>query len=110
MAKNFFSGGTMPSHDLFTYFQDDLTLMRSWYISGQHYSKTCEDWLRIQDSNRTEGLQELEQDARAKGNSAEEGRKSFYRFRVFYLACSELFNMNGGQEWGVGHYLFKAKH
>lgn len=35
-----------------TYFQDDLTLIRSWYISGQHYSRTCEDWLRIQDSNR----------------------------------------------------------
>lgn len=63
-------GGTMPSHDLFvsklstpefitliaipfqTYFQDDLTLIRSWYLSGQHYSKTCEDWLKIQDSNR----------------------------------------------------------
>jgi len=25
------------------------------------------------------------------------------------MACSELFNMDGGQQWGVGHYLFKAK-
>lgn len=109
MAQNFFSGGTMPSHDLFAYFQDDVTLMRSWYISGQHYSRTCEDWLRIQDKNRREGLKELEHDAITKGRPAEEGTKAFYRFRVFYIACSELFNMNGGQEWGVGHYLFKAK-
>ena len=28
-------------------------------------------------------------------------------WRLFYLACSELFNYNKGQEWGVGHYLFK---
>ncbi|KXN90944.1 (S)-coclaurine N-methyltransferase [Leucoagaricus sp. SymC.cos] len=109
MAQNFFSGGTMPSHDLFTYFQDNLTLMRSWYISGKHYSKTCEDWLKVQDKNRAAGLKELKDDAAVKGKATEEGRKAFYRFRVFYMACSELFNMNEGQEWGVGHYLFKAK-
>jgi cyclopropane-fatty-acyl-phospholipid synthase len=28
------------------------------------------------------------------------------RWRLFYLACSELFAFNGGQEWGVGHYVF----
>ena len=27
-------------------------------------------------------------------------------WRLFYLACSELFGYNGGEEWGVGHYLF----
>lgn len=27
-----------------------------------------------------------------------EGRKAFYRFRVFYMACSELFGMNKGEE------------
>ncbi|KAF5385848.1 hypothetical protein D9615_002260 [Tricholomella constricta] len=72
MAQNFFSGGTMPSHDLFyfsplsynvslasytlrdhpqTYFQSDLTLTRSWYINGMHYSRTLEDWLKLQDKN-----------------------------------------------------------
>ncbi|KAF8893483.1 S-adenosyl-L-methionine-dependent methyltransferase [Infundibulicybe gibba] len=109
MAQNFFSGGTMPSHDLFLYFQSDLTLLRSWYLSGTHYSRTLEDWLTLQDKNGKVGLKELEADAVAKGKDAVEGRKAFYRFRVFYLACSELFNMDGGQQWGVGHYLFKAK-
>jgi cyclopropane-fatty-acyl-phospholipid synthase len=32
--------------------------------------------------------------------------KWFVYWRLFYLACSELFNFNGGEEWGVGHYLF----
>ncbi|KAH7911034.1 S-adenosyl-L-methionine-dependent methyltransferase [Hygrophoropsis aurantiaca] len=107
MAQTFFSGGTMPSHDLFAYFQSDLTLIRSWYINGRHYSRTLEDWLKKQDRNGQQGLAELEQDAEAKGLDKEEGRKAFYRFRVFYMACSELFAMNGGEEWGVGHYLFK---
>jgi len=109
MAQNFFSGGTMPSHDLFTYFQSDLTLIRSWYINGTHYSRTCEDWLKLQDKNGKEGLTELTNDATAQENSPTEGTKTFHRFRVFYMACSELFNMDGGEQWGLGHYLFKAK-
>ncbi|KAF9269325.1 S-adenosyl-L-methionine-dependent methyltransferase [Marasmius fiardii PR-910] len=109
MAKNFFSGGTMPSFDLFTYFQDDLMLIKSWYLSGMNYSRTLEDWLKIQDKNRKAGLEELLKDAKKKGSDPSEAEKTFYRFRVFYMACSELFRMNGGQEWGVGHYLFRPR-
>ncbi|KDQ55855.1 hypothetical protein JAAARDRAFT_133704 [Jaapia argillacea MUCL 33604] len=111
MAQTFFSGGTMPSHDLLLYFQTDLTLIRSWYLSGKHYSRTLEDWLSLQDQNAMLALAELERDAESKGVSSAEARKAFYRqvFRVFYMACSELFAMNGGQEWGVGHYLFRRK-
>lgn len=126
----FFLGGTMPSHDLLVrsmsppsppsptyslllskqlYFQSDLTLLRSWYISGTNYSQTSEHWLKLQDKNKKAGLAELEADAEAKGLSREEGRKAFYRFRVFYIAVAEFFGLNGGDEWGVGHYLFKAK-
>ncbi|KAF8160723.1 S-adenosyl-L-methionine-dependent methyltransferase [Crassisporium funariophilum] len=109
MAKNFFSGGTMPSHDLFLYFQSDLTLLRNWYLPGTHYSQTLEHWLCLQDKNGKRGLKDLESDAVKKGQPAIEGTKAFHRFRVFYMACSELFNMDGGEQWGVGHYLFKAK-
>jgi len=99
----------MPSHDLLLYFQTDLTLLRSWYLSGKHYSRTLEDWLVRQDRNAKSGLAELEKDAVAKGFSKEDARATFNRFRVFYIACSEFFGLNGGQEWGVGHYLFKRK-
>ncbi|KAH9858824.1 S-adenosyl-L-methionine-dependent methyltransferase [Lenzites betulinus] len=109
MAQTFFSGGTMPSHDLLLYFQDDLTHIRSWYVSGKHYAQTSEDWLRRQDANSKAGLADLEKDAVAKSLDKEEGRKAFFRFRVFYIAVAEFFALNGGQEWGVGHYLFKRK-
>ncbi|ETW80506.1 SAM-dependent methyltransferase [Heterobasidion irregulare TC 32-1] len=108
MAQTFFSGGTMPSHDLFLYYQSHLTLLSSSYISGIHYSRTLEHWLQRQDANAKHGLKELEMDAEKKGKKGE-GAKAFYRFRVFYMACSELFAYNDGQEWGIGHYVFKRK-
>ncbi|KAG6911156.1 hypothetical protein DXG01_003896 [Tephrocybe rancida] len=115
MAQNFFSGGTMPSHDLFvSHIYDAQDIADSppvrWYINGTHYSRTCENWLQQQDKNATDCLAELRSDAIAKGQPPSEAIKSFYRFRVFYMACSELFNMDGGQQWGLGHYLFKAKN
>lgn len=80
------------------YFQDDLTHICSWYVNGKHYAHTSEDWLRKQDANAKAGIAELEKDAVAKGLSKEDGRKAFYRFRVFYLAVAEFFAMNDGQE------------
>ncbi|KAL5528660.1 hypothetical protein ACEPAF_7796 [Sanghuangporus sanghuang] len=110
MAQMFFSGGTMPSHDLLLYFQSDVTLVKTWFLDGKHYSRTLEAWLRQQDAHSKKGLAELEQDAKAKGLDPAEGRKAFYRFRLFYIACAEFFGLNGGEEWGVGHYLFKRKN
>ncbi len=81
---------TQQQLDLFTYFQKDLLLLKSWYIPGTHYSQTLETWLRIQDQNKKEALKILEDDAEEKGFGREEGRKSFYRFRVFYMACGEV--------------------
>ena len=37
------------------------------------------------------------------------GLKWFVRWRLFYLACSELFNYNHVNEWGVCHYVFTVK-
>ncbi|KAH9942400.1 S-adenosyl-L-methionine-dependent methyltransferase [Epithele typhae] len=110
MARMFFSGGTMPSHDLMLYFQDDLTHIRSWFINGKHYGRTSEHWLEIQDANAKVGISELEKDAVAQGFDKSEGRIAFNRWRVFYLTVAEFFAMNDGQEWGVGHYLFKRKN
>ncbi|KAJ8092778.1 hypothetical protein PM082_023606 [Marasmius tenuissimus] len=134
MAKNFFSGGTMPSLDLFVSFsrlqsksrvpavdntrghppgvlpRRPYTHQESVSIRDELLAGTLEDWLKMQDSNRKAGFKYLKDDANMKGLDPVEAEKTFYRFRVYYMACSELFSMNGGQEWGLGHYLFRPKH
>ncbi|PWN95744.1 S-adenosyl-L-methionine-dependent methyltransferase [Tilletiopsis washingtonensis] len=111
MTKHFFEGGTMPSHDLFLHFQKDVVLEEMWWLNGKHYARTCEDWLAKQDAGNKGGksIAALRKDAERKGNDPLEGEKTFYRFRVFYLACAEFFGTNDGEEWGVGHYLFSRR-
>jgi cyclopropane-fatty-acyl-phospholipid synthase len=101
MARHFFSGGQMPSHDLLLRFQDDLELEKRWRVSGNHYRRTAAAWLDRLDANR-EGV--LESLGRTYGR--EEARLWLRRWRLFYMGCEELFGFANGAEWGVSHYLF----
>eukprot|EP00798_Chlamydomonas_sp_ICE-L_P007270 gene7270-382_t len=101
MTKYFFSGGTMPSLDLLLYFQEHLKLKNQWYVNGKHYSRTLEDWLVKHDSERQAILKLFDK------TYGKDGFQWFQRWRVFYIACSELFRYNNGEEWGVAHYLFE---
>lgn len=104
MTTHFFTGGTMPSADLLHYFQRDLTLEKQWWVSGTHYAKTCEQWLANMCSTKgRKGMWEGLEETYGKGREAE---RWYARWQVFYLACAELFAYGGGEEWGVGHYLF----
>jgi cyclopropane-fatty-acyl-phospholipid synthase len=102
MAKYFFSGGTMPSEDMFLYFQKDIQIEGQWRVNGSHYSRTCEDWLALTDSNRDTVLRLFLQTYGTK----EEATKWFAMWRTFYLSCSELFAYSNGNEWYIAHYLF----
>ena len=100
MAREFFSGGIMPSHDLFSYFDDDLSILKDWKISGIHYMKTSYAWLEKMDRNKDEVLSLFNQ---TYGNDSS---LWFYRWRIFFMACGEMFGLKDGKEWGVSHYLF----
>jgi cyclopropane-fatty-acyl-phospholipid synthase len=104
MSRHFFSGGIMPSGDLPARFQDDLSLVEQWRWSGDHYRHTADAWLQNMDARKYAIMPVLEDTY-----GADEARRWFSRWRIFFLAVSEMFGMDGGREWGVGHYLFRPK-
>ena len=104
MGRYFFTGGIMPSIDLPSYFQEDLSLECKWWLEGHHYEKTAEAWLRNMDKNK-EKIIKIFYEVYGKPNS----KRWFNRWRIFFMACAELFGYRGGAEWGVSHYLFKKK-
>lgn len=102
MSKYFFTGGMMPSNHLFFYFNDHLKIAKHWVVNGQHYGKTAEAWLSNMDRHKTEILPILH-DTYGKNDAL----KWWVYWRLFYMACAELFNYNKGNEWMVCHYLFE---
>ena len=102
MSRHFFSGGMMPSDELATRFQDRLHLVRRWRWDGTHYERTANAWLANLDARREEALTVL---AGVHGTAA--APQWLQRWRVFFMACAELFGYERGQQWWVSHYLFE---
>lgn len=102
MSQFFFSGGMMPSDDLPLYFQDHLKIVRRWRWDGTHYEKTANAWLQNMDAHDDEIAMIL-----AQTYGANEMEKWRSRWRIFYMACAELFGYKNGQEWWVTHYQFE---
>ncbi len=102
MTRYFFTGGIMPSAGLLPAAADGILAPAGrWPVNGRHYSRTLEAWLRRQDAARDE-LMPLFREVYGR-----DARIWFQRWRIFYLACSELFACHGGEEWLVMHYLFE---
>ncbi|XP_052816046.1 uncharacterized protein LOC128242772 [Mya arenaria] len=103
MAKNFFSGGTMPSVDLYLHFQNGVRIEDFWVINGSEYSKTLEAWLEKLDENKTKVMEILR---KAYGEDAD---KQLFNWRLFFIFCSEVFGYADGNEWIVSQHLFKKQ-
>lgn len=104
MGRHFFTGGVMPSLELFSHFDECLSIDERWVVDGLHYWRTCESWLRNLDCNRAAALEAL-----SSHSSPKQAKIEIQRWRIFFMACAELFRYRHGQEWFVGHYLFARK-
>lgn len=103
MSTYFFSGGQMPAKELFGVFNDNLAIVNSWVVNGQHYQKTCRLWLENMDKNKAAILPIF------KDTYGIDATRFWIYWRLFFMACEELFGYNNGEEWQVYHYLLEPR-
>jgi len=101
MAKYFFTGGVMPSDHLLLYFNDHFKAEKHWRVSGRHYNKTSEAWLDNMDKHKNEIMPLFEETY-----GSDKAKTWWIYWRVFFMACAELWGYKNGEEWFVSHYLF----
>jgi cyclopropane-fatty-acyl-phospholipid synthase len=101
MGRHFFTGGLMPSADTLLHFRQGLALEERWLLPGTHYQRTANHWLERQDARRAEVMAVLRE---AYGADAARWHQ---RWRMFWMACAELFGYAGGSAWQVAHYRFR---
>jgi cyclopropane-fatty-acyl-phospholipid synthase len=104
MRRHFWPGGMMPSADWLLHFDDDLVAVRRWPIGGTHYARTAEAWLARLDGARERllGILTLTDDG-------DDAARWLRRWRIFFLACAEIFAYRGGAEWGVAQVLLAPR-
>ena len=103
MGRHFFTGGMMPSYDLLPALDEHLRLEERWAVNGTHYARTARAWRENLEARRPAVMTVLE---RTYGGEA---RRWYHRWRLFFLACEELFGYRDGEEWMVGHYRFARR-
>jgi cyclopropane-fatty-acyl-phospholipid synthase len=102
MSRHFFTGGMMPSDDLPLYFQERMQLQQHWRWDGRHYRDTANAWLANMDRRREQVWPLLES-----VYGKRQTQQWWMRWRMFFMACAELFGYDDGQQWWVSHYLFE---
>ena len=101
MSKYFFTGGIMPSDHLLLYFPEYFNIEKHWRVSGIHYNKTSEAWLNNMDKAKPEVMEIMK-----KVYGEQQAVKWWVYWRIFFMACAELWGYDNGNEWLVSHYLF----
>ena len=100
MARHFFTGGAMPPLDLFEHVPGPFQLRQRWETGGEHYARTCRAWLDNLDAAGAAVQRRFRQDL-----APADARRQFQRWRMFVMACEELFAYDGGRQWVVSHHL-----
>ena len=102
LGQHFFTGGMMPSESLLLHNQAHVHITDQWRWDGTHYAKTANAWLVNLDAHREDLMPVF---ARHYGRAG--AGRWFGRWRMFFMACAELFDYGRGREWGVAHYVLE---
>ena len=94
----------MPSLNLAKQIDCHLEVEADWVWSGEHYRKTSEHWLENMDRHK-----EMIMPILASTYGAEAQGIWWHRWRLFFLACAEIFGFQGGKAWPVSHYRFRKR-
>ncbi len=103
MGRHFFTGGLMPAADTLLHFQDDLRLENRKLYAGTHYARTARAWLENMDARGDQTRQVMRDIYGADGAVWQQ------RWRMFFMACEELFGYDDGNAWLVAHYRFQRR-
>jgi cyclopropane-fatty-acyl-phospholipid synthase len=106
MGRNFFTNGTMPSHQLLPSYNKHFDCLKKFIINGKNYGKTSRCWLNNMDSNKKKIINIFNKCYKDSDKSSEIW---FQAWRLFFMACEESFNYDNGREWFVSYYLFSNK-
>ena len=104
LGRHFFTGGMMPSRDYLRHLDIPLEVEAEWIWSGDHYRRTAEAWVANLDRHRAEVLRIL-----ADTYGPAEARRWYGRWRIFFLACAEMFGLRAGNEWLVVHHRLQRR-
>jgi cyclopropane-fatty-acyl-phospholipid synthase len=104
LTRHFFGGGMMPCHDLLDHLQIPFQVEQRWLVDGTHYGRTAEHWLENLETRRAPVLGVF---AATYGVGA--AKLWFQRWRLFFLACAEMFAYADGREWFVSHNLLRPR-
>ncbi len=98
MGRHFFTGGIMPAFDLLPRIDGPMTVEQRWLLAGVHYQRTAAAWRESLERRRDDVIELF------RTHYGAEARTWYHRWRLFFLACEELFGYDAGAEWGVAHY------
>ncbi len=104
MGRFFFTGGMMLCDDFLPRLQNHLILRHHWRLNGQHYQRTAAAWRQRLEENRQQLMPLLAETYRG-----DDPLRWFHRWRLFFLACEEMFGFRQGREWWVSHYTFDRR-
>ena len=94
----------MPSEWLLSLLNQNVLVEHHWRVNGTQYARTLRAWLNAIDQRSDQAVAVL-----AQHHGEEQARVQLGRWRIFFMACEELFGFKGGEEWYVAHYLLRKR-